>query len=340
MKEIQIPFIAGDGVGPELMDEVLVLFREIEQRTGTRINTIPCPVGSNCYLQTGKALPEESLAVIKQHPATLMAAITSKECPPPSPMGQFRKILGLYADIRHVVSSSASQNPPVDIMIFRECSEDFLPDRNMYLGSGEFMPTPDVALSMRVTTRKKCAQIAKDAFSYARAKGRKKVTVVHKSTVFRLGCGMFWEEAQKEAANYGNIVCEAEAPDTLAGKIVMNPEKYDVILASSLFGDILSDVAAAKVGNMMRIINTNGENALFYPSHGGLKAYVGTGRVSPMVMFYSAADMLSWLGLQDEADILMVALDKTMKALSSDSVLLPPHLKTKDVTAEVLAHFK
>jgi 3-isopropylmalate dehydrogenase len=318
----------------------LKLFGTLEKITGTRIKTIPSPVGSNCYLQTGKALPEESLAIIKQHPATLMTAISSKECPPPSPMGQFRKNLGFYADIRHVVSSPVSQDPPVDIMIFRECSEDFLPDRNMYLGAGEFMPTPDVALSVRVTTREKCAQIARDAFSYAQAKGVKRSRCVHKRTVFRLSCGMFWEEAQKVAERYPGIIFEAEAPDTLAGKIVMNPEDYDVILAASLFGDILSDVAAAKVGNIMRIINTNGENALFYPSHGGLSTYAGTGKVSPMVMFYSAADMLSWLGLTDGAGLLQTALDRTMKVLSLDSVILPPHLKTKDVTAEVMKQCK
>ncbi len=336
MKKVKIPVIYGDGVGPELMAAALSLLEAVGRVTGAQIQTVLSPVGANCYHQTGNALPEQSLSLIGQHSATLMGALSSKGCPPPSPMGQLRKTLDFYADIRRVVSAPGAAGAPVDIVIFRECSEDFLPDRNMFRGTGEFMPTQDVAMSMRVTTRVKCAQIARDAFAYAEANGRKKVTVAHKTTVFRMCCGMFWEEAQKEAAKHPDILCEGEAPDTLAGKLVMSPEDYDIILAASLFGDILSDVAAAKAGNMMRIINTNGKNALFYPSHGNMASLANTGRVSPMVMFYCVADLLSWLDLRDEAALLTKALDLTAGELKLDSLILTAPLTTAQVTDTVL----
>ena len=306
-------------------------------RTGVRFEWIDAPMGGNCFASTGEAMSESSVEILKAHPAALVSAISSKKCPPPSPMGRLRKEMGFYCDIRRIVSSPAAKGPKIDMVFFRECSEDFLPDRNMFMGVGEFMPTEDVALSVRVTTRGKCAQISRDAFEYAERYRRKKVTLVHKSTVFRMNCGMFREEAEKAAAEHPRIAFEGEAPDTLAGLIVMNPERFDVVLAANLFGDILSDVAAAMVGNVMRIANTNGTNAIFYPSHGGMESHACRERISPTAMFRTAADLLLWIGLVDEADILTGAVDGVERTLSLDSLSLSEKITTADVTDLVLA---
>jgi 3-isopropylmalate dehydrogenase len=331
MKRIEIPIVAGDGVGPELMAEALLLLGALQTKIGIEIATVPAPLGGNCYREKGVALPDESLALIKGHPATLVSIISTKQCPSPSPMGLLRKELEFHADIRRVVPQASSKEP-IDIVFYRECSEDFLPDRNMFLGMGEFMPTPDIALSLRVTTRGKCARIAGEAFEYARRHGRKKITVAHKSTVFRMNCGMFWEEAQKAAREFPDIACEGEAPDSLAGRIVMNPGDLDVILAANLFGDILADVGAAKAGNLMSVMNTNGTNALFYPSHGEMGRFAGTGRINPLPMFHSAANLLKWLALDEAAAIFEAALAETSKDMPLDSLILPEGVSARDVT--------
>lgn len=340
MKRIEIPVCEGDGVGPQLIECVRPIFEAIGRKTGIEIIELECPAGSNSYKKTGEALPAASLALMRQYPATLMTSISSKQCPPPSPMGQLRKELGIYADIRRCKSAPCRADDNVDIVIFRECSEDFLPDRNMYMGTGEFMPTPDVALSVRVTTREKCRKISSDAFEYARKNKYSRVTVANKSVVFRMGCGMMKEEASKQALLYPEISFDDEAPDSLAGSLVNNANEYGVIIAASLFGDILSDVAAAKVGNIMRIINSNGENALIYPSHGPQSKYIGTGKVSPMVLFGSVCDLFSWIGLSEQSEILDKALSKASVEMGLGRLVLPQGITDRDVTHFVVEAIK
>lgn len=340
MKRIEIPICPGDGVGPELIENVRFILPLLGKRIDHEFVEIACPAGSNCYQECGDPLPQKSLAIMREHPATLLTAISSKQCPPPSPMGQLRKELGIYADIRHCQSAPCHADEGVDIVIFRECSEDFLPDRNMYQGVGEFMPTPDVALSVRVTTRQKSAMISTDAFEYAEKNKYRHVTVANKSVVFKMGCGMFREEAEKQAALHPSIVFDEEAPDGLAGNIVMNPENYGVIIAASLFGDILSDVAAAKVGNIMRITNSNGQNALIYPSHGPQNKYLSTGKVSPLVIFNCMCDLFKWIGIQDAADILGNAVASASIELGLDKLILPDGITDRIVTNQVADHIR
>jgi 3-isopropylmalate dehydrogenase len=336
MRSVEIPVITGDGVGPELMTETRGIFSALQDMTGTELVFVDAPMGENCYKRTGVAMPDESLELLKKHKATLAAPIAVKQCPPPSPMGRIRRELNFYSDVRFSVPQ-AEDRRAADIVFYRECSEDFLPDRNMFRGSGEFMPTPDVALSLRVTTREKCARIAREAFEFARNNGRKKVTVAHKSTVFCMNCGMFWEEAQRAAADYPGILCEGDTPDNIAGTLVTDPSNFDVILAANLFGDILADVGAAKAGNLMSVTNSNGINSMFYPSHNAMPDYKGTGKVNPLPMFYSAVNMLKWVGLKDDAVLLEDALIKAAEKMRIPSLILPDGVRAGDITAKVAA---
>lgn len=333
--EIKIPLIPGDGVGPELAEAARMCTEALNKAIEPNIILEEHPAGYSAYLESGLSLPDETVGAMKKSPVTLLAAVSAKDCPPPSPMGQMRKQLELFADIRHCLSMPGSLRAGVDLIIVRECSEGFLADRNMFQGAGEFMPTPDTVLSVRVTTRQKCAQISKMAFEYAKKNGRKQITIGHKNVVFSLGCNLFRKAALEQAAFYPDIRVTEELVDGLAGNLVAKPEQYDMILTTNLFGDILSDVAAAQVGNMLPIINAGRTNALFYPSHGAAKQLAGKRKINPLAMLYTISAMLYWLDLHHAATLLDKALAICNNEKPAGTVALPAGLTTDDVMENV-----
>ena len=334
--EVRIPIIPGDGVGPELTEAVLPCVEAVCKVTGARITFEEYRAGYSAYIQTGNPLPEETISAMRNSPATLIGAITAKGCPPPSPVGQLRKMLGLFADIRHCFSVTGSPRTGINLIMVRECSEGFLSDRNMFSGNGEFMPSPDVVTSVRVITRQKCDDIAKLAFAYAKKYGRKKVTVVHKNVVFPLGCGLFRERALEQARHYPEIETEEIFPDALARELVIEPERFDVILTTNLFGDILSEVVAAQVGNLVPMINAGNGTAVLYPTHGAMNQLAGQQKINPMGMLYTVSMMFHWLGLEKEGGILDKALSAYNKSVLSNSVILPEGCATSDVTRAIV----
>ena len=334
--EIRIPVIPGDGVGPELVEAACLCLDAIGRVTGLKFSYLECAAGYGAYVKKGRSLPEETVEAMRSFPATLMGAISSKDCPSPSPMGQMRKALGFFADIRHCRSVAGSPRPAVDLALVRECSEGFLSDRNMFAGTGEFMPTPDVVLSSRVVTRQKCEQIASVAYDYARKHGRRKVTIAHKEVVFTLGCGMFRTVVAEHGRAYPEIETTEESVDTLAGNLVSEPENYDVIVTTNLFGDILSDVAAAQVGKLVPIINAGKETALFYPSHGALKALAGKRQVNPLAMLSAVSAMLHWLGLDQAGLLLDRALAACLHLAPACSLSLPEETGTARVVKAII----
>jgi 3-isopropylmalate dehydrogenase len=333
---IEVPLLSGDGVGPELADVARICIKAVARVTDTPITLVEYPVGYSAYLKTGSALPEETIQAMRHAPATLLAAMATKDCPPPSPMGQMRNVLGLFADIRHCVSVSGSLRPDINLIFVRECSEGFLADRNMVRGSGEFMPTPDMVLSVRVITREKCSQIAKLAFEYARDHGRKKITMAHKNVVFSLGCGLFRECVLEQARDYPEIVVEEELVDGLAGNLAVTPERYDMILTTNLFGDILADVAAAQVGNIVPIINASKDTALFYSALHPLNEIAGKQRINPIGMIRTVSMMLHWLKLHPAGRLLDNALSACENAALGKSFVLPAGITTSQVTESIV----
>jgi 3-isopropylmalate dehydrogenase len=334
---MDIPLLAGDGVGPELAAAARTCIDALNGVANAGLTLVDYPIGYRAYCETGDALPEATIAAIRRAPATLLAAISTTRCPPPSPMGQLRRQLGLFADVRHCVSSAGSLRSDVDVVMFRECSEGFLADRNMHLGAGEFMPTPDVALSVRVVTRDKSERIARLALQHAREHGRRKITIAHKQVVFALGCGLFLECVREQAGAFPCIVIEQELVDSLAANLVVQPERYDMILSTNLFGDILADVAAAQVGaTTVPIVNANDDIALFCPTHDAFDAIAGHRLINPLPMLRTVLAMLQWLSLADAAHALERVLADRDHAALQQSWILPDGKNTEDVTQEVV----
>ena len=169
----------------------------------------------------------------------------------------FRVKLDLYANVRPA-RSRAGLGRPMDLVIMRECTEGFYPDRNMHQGSGEFMPTPDVALSVRKITAHACERIARRAFELAR-KRSKLVTAVHKANVFRVTDGLYLDTVRAVAKEFPGVKLEEEIVDAMAAKLVRDPERYDVVLATNFYADILSDLASELSGSLGLAGSVNAE---------------------------------------------------------------------------------
>ena len=187
----------------------------------------------------------------------------------------------------------------VDLVIVRENNEGFQPDRNMVAGSGEFRPTDEVTLSVRVITRTGSRRVARAALELARQR-RKHLTLVHKDTVFKLGCGMFVEECQQGRAGVSRTCAVDDViVDTFAMRLVRDPQSFDVVVTTNMFGDILSDEAAGLVGGLGMapgLCIGDGDVAMAQATHGSAPDIAGKGIANPYAMIESTAMLLDWLG--------------------------------------------
>jgi 3-isopropylmalate dehydrogenase len=182
--------------------------------------------------------------------------------------------------------------------VVRENTEGFYADRNMFMGNGEFMPTPDLALAVRKITRQGSTRIAETAFKLAMTRPRKKVTVVHKANVLRISDGLFLECTRAVAARYPQVECEEQIMDAMAALLVRDASRFDVIVTTNAFGDILSDEASEIAGSLglAASINAGHEHALAQAQHGSAPDIAGQDRANPSSLIGSVAMLLAWLG--------------------------------------------
>lgn len=299
MKEFNIALIHGDGVGKEVVEAARQVLEQVQKANkGFQFIFNEYPAGKLAFDSLGAVLPAESLQGICQSDATILGALAAELIPPPSPTGQLRRKLDLYADVRPIKSfrGAWSLRPDIDIVCIRENTQGFLADRNMFQGHGEFMPTEDVAMSIRVLARSNCERIARYAFEFARDQKRKKVTVAHKKNVLRMGCGFFLDIVGSVAEEFKDIRLEEEYADSIANNLIISPEKYDVLLATNLFGDILSDEAAALVSNLVPTANIGPEAAIFRPIHEARLKEAGQNSTNPLSAILCGSMMLRHVG--------------------------------------------
>jgi 3-isopropylmalate dehydrogenase len=183
----------------------------------------------------------------------------------------------------------------MDLVIMRECTEGFYPDRNMHAGSGEFMPTPDIAMSLRKITAAACVRIARRAFELSR-KRRKLVTAVHKANNFILTDGLFLKKTREVAAEFPDVRLEEEIVDAMAAKLVRTPEHFDVVLATNFYADILSDLASELSGSLGLAGSVNAGETLCaaQAQHGSAPDIAGRDKANPTSLILSAAMLLDW----------------------------------------------
>jgi 3-isopropylmalate dehydrogenase len=218
----------------------------------------------------------------------------------------------------------------MDLVIMRECTEGFYPDRNMHEGSGEFMPTPDIAMSLRKITTQACERIARRAFELSR-KRRKLVTAVHKANVFRVTDGLFLRTTREVARAFPEVKLEEEIVDAMAAKLVRHPERFDVVLATNFYADILSDLAAELSGSLGLAGSINAGETLCaaQAQHGSAPDIAGQDRANPTSLILSAAMLLEWLGEKKDQQSCADAARAIDRAV--DRVLSEPAQRTADL---------
>ena len=301
---LKIGVLLGDDIGLEVVPEAVKVVRAAADRTGLAIEWLEYPIGRKAFEAMGQSLPDGTLEALDGLDGWILGPIGHREYPKVpgaiNPHPVIRRRFDLYANIQVVRSfrSLPCLHQDVDLVIVRENTEGFQPDRNVVAGSGEFRPSPDMTISVRVITRKASSRIAQTAFELARSRPRRKVTAVHKETIFKLGCGMFAEECRKVAAEFPDVELEEVMVDTFALRLVMKPQQYDVVLTTNMFGDILNDEAAGLVGGlgMTPRLNTGARHAMAQAAHGSAPDIAGRNIANPYAMILSAQMMLDWLG--------------------------------------------
>jgi 3-isopropylmalate dehydrogenase len=294
----------GDDIGHEVVPAAVAIASAAADRHGLRIAWRPMPIGRNALDTHGSTLPEGTLETLAKMNGFVLGPIGHREYPKgpgainPHPI--MRKHFNLFANVRPTRSypDIGCLYDDIDLVIVRENNEGFQPDRNVVAGSGEFRPSEDMTISVRVITRKGSDRVARVALELARSR-RKLLTLVHKNTVFKLGCGMFVEECYKAAKDYPDVTVNEVIVDTMAMRLVRDPQSFDVVVTTNMFGDILTDEAAGLVGGLGMapgLCIGDGDFAMAQATHGSAPDIAGTGKANPYAMVDSTRMLLDWLG--------------------------------------------
>lgn len=281
---IRICSIYGDGIG----HEVIPVAERILAQLAPDIAFVQAQAGFATFQECGSALPAETLEAARAADAVLFGAVGSPSHPVEgyrSPIVQLRRELDLYANLR------PTEGPRARLLIVRENTE------GLYAGR-ERLEDPETAIAERVVTVRATKRIVQKAFDEARAGGFSRVTLVHKANVLRVTDGLFRTTALEVAAQNTDISMDEMLVDTAAMKLAESPEKFEVIVTTNLFGDILSDVAAIHGGGigLAASANIGEEHGVFEPVHGSAPDIAGRGTANPSAACLSAAMMLEWLG--------------------------------------------
>jgi isocitrate dehydrogenase (NAD+) len=299
----RVTLIPGDGIGPELAEAT----RRVLDATGIEFEWEVVEAGEAMIAAHGTPLPDGVLESIRRNKVAIKGPITT-------PVGEgfrsvnvtLRQALGLYANLRPARSMQGvvTRFSDVDLVIVRENTED------LYAGI-EHRVGRDAAESIKIITREASERIARFAFEYAVANGRRKVTAVHKANIMKLSDGLFLESARTVAADYeGRVEFEDRIVDNMCMQLVQKPELYDVLVLPNLYGDIVSDLAAGLVGGLGVApgANIGTEAAVFEAVHGSAPKYAGQNKANPTALILSGALMLRHLGHPDTAGRLEEAL--------------------------------
>lgn len=302
-----IGMLIGDGIGEEIVPgAVRVVDAAVEAVGATRISWLELPFGRRALDEFGDAVPPRTMETLRGLDAWVLGPHDSASYPEGvrgqlTPGGRIRKEFDLYANIRpaRALHGVSAVSPQMDLVVVRENTEGFYADRNMAVGSGEFMPTPDVALAVAVFTRSACERIAERAFALAQAR-RRRVTVVHKTNVLRLTTGLFVEACTQVSTRYPDVSVDLEHIDALTAKLVRAGSEYDVLVAENMFGDILSDLTGELSGSlgMAPSINASDTKVMAQAAHGAAPDIAGRNRANPTAILLSIAAMLRHLALE------------------------------------------
>lgn len=295
----------GDGIGPDVVGCATQLVSRAAEQQGVVLELEVLPCGLSALELHGSTLPRSTIECLEHCHGWMLGPISHHLYPPGDaryidPSRYLRTTYQLYANVRPCRSLPGipAIHDDVDLVIVRENTEGFYADRNLLDGNGEFRPNADLVLSMRVISRAGCRRIARTAFALARARGKQRlVTAVHKVSAFPRGDGLFLECCHEVAADYPDVTFTDQQVDALAMHLVLNPSAFDVVVATNMFGDILSDEAAGLVGGLGLApgLNVGDDRAMAQAVHGSAPDIADRGIANPVAEILSGAMLLDWL---------------------------------------------
>ncbi|WP_349963220.1 isocitrate/isopropylmalate dehydrogenase family protein [Rhizobium sp. ZPR3] len=331
-----------DGIGPEITAATMEVLQATDKAFGLDLTFDYEDTGFTSLEKFGTTLRDEVIERARGYDGIILGPQSHMDYPARDKGGVnvsagFRVKLDLYANVRPARSRSFLNNSKtMDLVIMREATEGFYPDRNMVAGTGEFMPTEDVALSVRKITAKACERIARQAFLLA-MKRDKRVTAVHKANNFILTDGLFMKQVRKVAEEFPEVKLNDFIIDAMAAHLVRDPSRFDVIVTTNFYADILSDLASELSGSLglAGSINANAELGLVcaQAQHGSAPDIQNQNIANPTSLILSAAMMLSWLGEQRGLPNFEAAGAEIERAV--DEVLANPASRTRDLGGNV-----
>jgi 3-isopropylmalate dehydrogenase len=334
---LTIGVLEGDDIGHEIVPASVEVLKAAAARTGLNIDWRPMPIGRRALDTHGSTLPEGTLETLSSFDGFILGPIGHQAYPKvpgainPHPI--MRKHFNLFANVRPTKSfpGLGCLRDDIDLVIVRENNEGMQPDRNVVAGSGEFRPTEDTTISVRVITRQGSARVARAAFEIARQR-RRKLTLVHKNTVFKLGCGMFVEECYRVGKEFPDVTVDEVIVDTMAMRLIRDPQTFDTVVTTNMFGDILTDEAAGLVGGLGMapgLCIGEGALAMAQATHGSAPDIAGKGLANPFAMIESSRMMIEWLGHNRGIAQAVEAAAIAKEAIAT--ALADPATRTRDI---------
>jgi 3-isopropylmalate dehydrogenase len=318
--------LLGDGIGPEIVpSSVAMVDAAVDAAGAAPAEWVELPLGRAAIDEFGAHTPDSTLDALAELDAWLLGPHDSAAYPEPyrsqlNPSGTIRKHFGLYANIRPAKAFEGGNAivPGTDLVIVRENTEGFYADRNTHAGTGEFMPTPDVAIAMGIITRAACERIARSAFELAQRRS-KKVTIVHKANVLKLTTGLFRDVCREVATDYPDVTVNDFHIDAMTVHLVRGADRFDVIVTENMFGDILSDLAGEIAGSLgiAPSINSSDTHAMAQAAHGSAPDIAGRNIANPIAMNLSSAMLLDWLGAKHDDPRLTDAASRLERGIAA-----------------------
>lgn len=329
-----------DGIGPEIVESSMSALQAVNTRFNLGLTFDYDDVGFKSLEKYGTTLRDETLAKARTYDGIILGTQSHADYPAPEKGGRnvsagFRIGLDLYANVRPArtrpfLVSNMKEGKTMDLVIMREATEGFYPDRNMSRGWGEVMPSPDMALSTRKITRHCSERIARRAFELA-MKRNKKVTAIHKANSFHMTDGLFLEAVRDVARDFPEVTLDDLLVDASTAHLVRSPERFDVLVATNFYGDIISDLASELSGSLglAGSMMASDTHCCAQAQHGSAPDIAGQDKANPVSMMLSVAMLLAWMGEQHGNADLQAAAAEIDRAV--DVVLEDPSKRTPDL---------
>jgi 3-isopropylmalate dehydrogenase len=301
---MRIVVLPGDGIGPEITAATSAVLRAASERFQLDIALEEHAVGHASLEISGTTVRPELLEIVKAADGLILGPTATFDFKDEqrgeiNPSRYFRKNLDLFANVRpaRTYPGRPSRFGEFDLVVVRENTEGFYADRNMEQGNGEILVTPDVAISLRRITRVCCERIAHAACKLAMNR-RRHLTIVHKANVLKIGDGMFLDVCREVARSYPGLAVDDVLVDAMTAHVVRQPRRFDVIVATNMFGDILSDLTAELSGSLGLggSLNVGAQYAMAQAAHGSAPDIAGKDVANPISLILSMALLLAWHG--------------------------------------------